>query len=234
MPYRRLPNTDSARIRALDAATKQGEIVGFLDLAYSYKLRNDALLVLSQLEQAYHEYNINLERQTGNSKSYLAQLKTARLYLSHFIQVLNLSVLRNEIKKEHKKLYHLDVNQQSIPDLSTEQALIDWGKNIIEGENERIRKGGAPIYNPSIAKVKVFYDNFVEAKISQKILQQNTSRSLAKLALLRENADAIILDIWNQVEEHFKNISDEDKRRQCNKYGVVYYFRKNEKKEKHD
>lgn len=82
MPYRRLPNTDSARIRALDAATKQGEIVGFLDLAYSYKLRNDALLVLSQLEQAYHEYNINLERQTGNSKSYLAQLKTARLYLS--------------------------------------------------------------------------------------------------------------------------------------------------------
>ncbi|NLB02156.1 MAG: hypothetical protein GX841_01985 [Bacteroidales bacterium] len=234
MPYRRLPNTDSARIRALDAATKQGEIVGFLDLAYSYKLRNDALLVLSQLEQAYHEYNINLERQTSNSKSYLAHLKTARLYISHFIQVLNLSVLRNEIKKEHKKLYHLDVNQQSIPDLSTEQALIDWGKNIIEGENERIRKGGAPIYNPSIAKVKVFYDNFVEAKISQKILQQNTSRSLSKLALLRENADAIILDIWNQVEEHFKDLQDDEKRKRCKKYGLVYYFRKNEKKGQHD
>ena len=234
MPYRRLPNTDSARIRALDAATKQGEIVGFLDLAYSYKLRNDALLVLSQLEQAYHEYNINLERQTSNSKSYLAHLKTARLYISHFIQVLNLSVLRNEIKKEHKRLYHLDINQQSIPDLSTEQALIDWGKNIIEGENERIRKGGAPIYNPSIAKVKVFYDNFVEAKISQKILQQNTSRSLSKLARLRENADAIILDIWNQVEEHFKDLKDEDKRKQCKKYGIVYYLRKSEKKEQHD
>ncbi|MCK9300871.1 MAG: hypothetical protein M0P23_05785 [Bacteroidales bacterium] len=234
MPYRRLPNTDSARIRALDAATKQGEIVGFLDLAYSYKLRNDALLVLSQLEQAYHEYNINLERQTSNSKSYLAHLKTARLYISHFIQVLNLSVLRNEIKKEHKRLYHLDINQQSIPDLSTEQALIDWGKNIIEGENERIRKGGAPIYNPSIAKVKVFYDNFVEAKISQKILQQNTSRSLSKLALLRENADAIILDIWNQVEEHFKDLQDDEKRKRCKKYGLVYYFRKNEKKGQHD
>ncbi|MDD4361552.1 MAG: hypothetical protein PHF61_03415 [Bacteroidales bacterium] len=229
MPYRRLPNTDSARIRALDAATKQGEIVGFLDLAYSYKIRNDALQVLSQIEQAHHEYNINLERQTSNSKSYLVQLKTAKLYISHFIQVLNLSVLRNEIKKEHKKLYHLDINQQSIPDLSTEKALIDWGKNIIEGENERIRKGGAPIYNPSIAKVKVFYDNFVEAKISQKILQQNTSRSLTKLARLRENADAVILDIWNQVEEHFKDLPDEEKRKQCKKYGLVYYFRKNEK-----
>ncbi|MDD3430972.1 MAG: hypothetical protein PHF38_02965 [Bacteroidales bacterium] len=229
MPYRRLPNTDSARIRALDAATKQGEIVGFLDLAYSYKIRNDALQVLSQIEQAHHEYNINLERQTSNSKSYLVQLKTAKLYISHFIQVLNLSVLRNEIKKEHKKLYHLDINQQSIPDLSTEKALIDWGKNIIEGENERISKGGAPIYNPSIAKVKVFYDNFVEAKISQKILQQNTSRSLTKLARLRENADAVILDIWNQVEEHFKDLPDEEKRKQCKKYGLVYYFRKNEK-----
>jgi hypothetical protein len=142
--------------------------------------------------------------------------------------------LRNEIKKEHKKLYRLDVNRQSIPDLSTEKALIDWGKNIIEGENERIRRGGAPIYNPSIAKVKVFYDNFVEAKISQKILQQNTSRSLGKLARLRENADAIILDIWDQVEDHFKNRSDEDKREQCSKYGIVYYFRKNEKKKKDD
>ncbi|MDD2617958.1 MAG: hypothetical protein PHT87_04090 [Bacteroidales bacterium] len=234
MPYRRLPNTDSARIRALDAATKQGDIVGFLDLAYSYKLRNDALQVLSQIEQAHHEYNINLERQISNSKSYIAQLKTAKLYISHFIQVLNLSVLRNEIKKEHKRLYHLDINQQSIPDLSTEQALIDWGKYIIEGENERIRKGGAPIYNPSIAKVKVFYDNFVEAKISQKILQQNTSRSLSKLALLRENADAIILDIWNQVEEHFKDLQDDEKRKRCKKYGLVYYFRKNEKKGQHD
>ncbi len=234
MPYRRLPNTDRARIRALNAATKQGDLVGFLDLAYSYKLKNDALLILSQIEQAYHEYNINLERQTTSSKSYLAHLKTARLYISHFIQVLNLSVLRNEIKKEHKKLYRLDVNRQSIPDLSTEKSLIDWGKNIIEGENERIRRGGAPIYNPSIAKVKVFYDNFVEAKISQKILQQNTSRSLTKLARLRENADAIILDIWNQVEDHFKNRSDEDKREQCSKYGIVYYFRKNEKKEKDD
>ncbi|HPB36491.1 MAG TPA: hypothetical protein PK994_08990, partial [Bacteroidales bacterium] len=85
-----------------------------------------------------------------------------------------------------------------------------------------------------IAKVKVFYDNFVEAKISQKILQQNTSRSLGKLARLRENADAIILDIWDQVEDHFKNRSDEDKREQCSQYGIVYYFRKNEKREKDD
>lgn len=234
MPYRRLPNTDSARIRALDAAIKQGDIVGFLDLAYSFKLKNEGSFILAQIERAYHEYNINLERQISNSKSYLARLKMARLYLSHFIQVLNMCVLRNEIKKEQKKLYHLDINAQSIPDLSTERALIKWGKNIINGENERMQQGGAPIYNPSIAKVKVFYDHFIEANISQKILQQNTQRSLNKLARLREDADAIILDIWNQVEEHFKHLEGEEKRMQCKKYGLVYYFRKNEKRDRDD
>ena len=40
---------------------------------------------------------------------------------------------------------------------------MSWGKRIIEGEEYRIKKGGSPITNPTIAVVKVRFENFIEA-----------------------------------------------------------------------
>ena len=81
--------------------------------------------------------------------------------------------------------------------------LIEWGKNIIEGESERTRTGGAPIYNPAIAKVSVHYDLFKEAYQSKKIAQKNGQRFLKVCKIMRNKADAIILDLWNQIEKSF-------------------------------
>lgn len=42
MPYRRLPNTDQARIRALKAVVVKGDICNVYDLAVSLKALTDA------------------------------------------------------------------------------------------------------------------------------------------------------------------------------------------------
>jgi hypothetical protein len=42
--------------------------------------------------------------------------------------------------------------------------------------------------------------------------------------------DEIILDIWNQVEANFKNENPYSKLQKCKEFGLVYYFRKVEKK----
>ncbi len=39
MPYRRLPNTDAARIRALKAALRKGQQEGIDTIAYPYALK---------------------------------------------------------------------------------------------------------------------------------------------------------------------------------------------------
>lgn len=231
MPYRRLPNTDQARIRALRTALEQGEFVSFLDLPYSYKTKNEAGYLLTQMEQAVHEYKIMLSRQIAAGKEYIIHLKTARLYISHFIQVLNLCVIRNEISSDKKALYQLDLNDQSVPDLSTESALLKWGENIIAGERNRIKNGGVPIYNPSIAKVSAYFENFTDARIAQKAHQNNTGRALEKLNKLHEKVDAVILDLWNQLEEHFNDLPPAEKREQCKLYGICYYYRTGEKQQ---
>jgi len=230
MPYRRLPNTDQARLRALRKAIEQHEQYNDVnDLALTYKLVHEAKVSLNNFEKTQAQYKQALDSQVSTNRDYQHVARNARLYVSHFIQVLNLCIIRNEIKKEHKIFYKLDPDNFSVPDLSTEAAVLEWGQNLIDGEAERMRKGGTPMFNPTIAKVKVHYDIFKEYKTSQKIYQQNTCRYLDIVANMRETVDTIIQEIWNEVEAKFVHLSPYKRLIECQKYGLVYYYRRGEK-----
>ena len=231
MPYRRLPNTDQARIRALKSAVGKGDVYNVNELAISLNTLSEARNFLSKFEIAHNYYAQCYDNQVKESPKHQSNVKTARLYISHFIQVLNLSVLRSEVKPIHKKLYCLPIDNYNVPDLTSEAAMVEWGKRILEGERKRTSQGGVPIYNPTIAKVKVHYDIFVDSYERQKALQVLTNRSLEGLATMRTRADELILDIWNQVEEKFRNISPNELRLdKCRDYGVIYYYRTGEKR----
>ena len=229
MPYRRLPNTDQARVRALKAAVEKGELYNVRELAISLKTLFEARNFLQRFEAAQIYYMQCYENQSRSSRKHQANVKTARLYISHFIQVLNLAVLRDEIKMVHKEMYGLP-EANVVPDLLSEAALVEWGKKIIEGEQRRTAQGGIPIYNPTIARVKVHYDIFLDSYGRQKNFQALTNRSLDELASMREQADKLILDIWNQVEAKFQDITPNEARlEKCRAYGLIYYYRSNEK-----
>ncbi|MGC3977255.1 MAG: hypothetical protein QM751_02875 [Paludibacteraceae bacterium] len=228
MPYRRLPNTDQARLRALRAAIGEGNNQIYGTQAITYKTIIEAQSFLTIFEKQMIQYKQMLENQISANKQYQQIISNARMYISHFIQVLNLSVIRGDIKKEQKMLYQLDLNSHNVPDLSTEAALMHWGRNIIEGENERTRNGGFPIYNPTIGKVQVHFEVFKEYKMTQKLYQSTTNRNWEELVKLRQKADDIVLDIWNQVEHFYKDESPVNKLAHCRRYGIIYYYRKNE------
>lgn len=231
MPYRRLPNTDQARIRALKAVVVKGDVCDIYDLAVSLNTLSKARSFLTRFEAAHTYYVECFERQAKAGRKHLANAKTARLYVSHFIQVLNLAVIRTEIRVQHKEYYGLDSHNNNVPDLLSDASLAEWGKKIIEGENRRISQGGIPIYNPAIAKVRVYYDIFMESYERQKNYQRLTNRSLEALSNMRAEADSLILDIWNQVEAKYVNVSPDEKRLDlCRAYGLVYYYRTGEKR----
>lgn len=230
MPYRRLPNTDQARIRALKSAVVKGEMYNVYDLAISLKTLSEARNFLLKFEAAQTYYSRCYDNQAKASRKHQSSVKMARLYVSHFIQVLNLAVLRVEIKTVYKSLYGLPVDNYNVPDLSSELAIAEWGRKIIDGENQRTSQGGIPIYNPTIAKVKVHYDIFLDGFERQRSLQALTNRSLEALASMRERADELILDIWNQVEMKYQEVFPNEKRlEKCRDYGLVYYYRTGEK-----
>lgn len=229
MPYRRLPNTDKARLRALRTAIRQGAQQTYNEQVVTFSTLREAENFLNIFEKQSIMYKQTFENQVNANKKYQQVLSNVRMYISHFIQVFNLSVIRGEIKKEHKVLYQLDPDIHNLPDLSTEAAILEWGHNIITGENERIKQGGPPIYNPTIAKVHVHYEMFKEYKSNQRLSQATTNRNWEELVSLREKGDKIILDIWNQVEDFYKDCTPYKKLVKCQQYGLVYYYRRNEK-----
>lgn len=231
MPYRRLPNTDQARIRALKAVVAKADTYNVYDLAVSLHTMTKARNFLTRFEAAQSYYSQCFERQSQAGHKHQANVKMARLYVSHFIQVLNLAVIRSEVRKAHKAYYGLPAESTNVPDLSTESALVEWGRKIIAGESKRTSQGGIPIYNPTIAKVRVHYDIFTDSYDRQKNLQNLTARSLEALSSMRATADELILDIWNQVEKNYENVVPNEKRLElCRDYGVIYYYRTGEKR----
>ncbi len=230
MPYRRLPNTDVARIKALKVAYKKGKELPPFKLAFSQSTYAKIELFINSFEKAMINYKAAYNIQIEKNKDYVILMKKAKLYLSHFIQVVNMAITRSELPEKTRTLYGMDIDEQKVPSLNTEKEMIDWGKKIIEGEAKRIMSGQQPITNPSVAVVKVRFENFVESYNHQKILQQNTTRMLNELDALRAKADDIILNIWNEVEASYKDLPDDLKREKSTDYGLVYVYRKNELK----
>lgn len=226
MPYRRLPNTDNARIKALKTAIEKkrfylGGNVFSVDL---FHIEN----MLRSFEASQIYYKKSLETQANSNKKFQKLIRDARLYVSHFIQVLNLCVMRNELKTSVKSFYKLSLDNFAVPDLSSNDALLEIGEQVIEGEHARLLEGGTPIYNPTIARVNVAYSLFKDAYISQKQHQATTTRMLEELSAQRDDIDAVLRELWNQIEAYFADKPEVERLQKCKEFGVVYYYRKGE------
>ena len=228
MPYRRLPNTDNARLKAMRKAQEKGKEIPPFKLAFSQSSLHKVISFLPTFEKTMVHQKGSFNRQIDKNKEYHTQLKKAKLYISHFIQVVNMAIQRGEKSASILEFYKLNGHGNKLPPLNNEEDIIKWGNNIIEGETDRIRKGFSPITNPTVAVVKVRYEKFMEAYNNQKKLQESTNRALQELKDLRPKADKIILDVWNEVEDSFKDLPDNLKREKASEYGLVYIYRKNE------
>lgn len=232
MPYRRLPNTDLSRIYSLEMATK---MEGFRDrgeLVLSYRTTQDALQFLIRFRRAQNKYAQCHMMHNRSSKTYRQELAMARMYVSHFAQVLCFAVQRGELKKEILPAYGINPDTYALPDLSNEAAIIKCGGKLIKAEEDRTRSGGIPIYNPTIAKVKVHWNIFQEHFVEHDQIRNNAANALEEVTQMRPQADDLILDIWNQVEKFYQDLPQDEKIAKCKKFGLIYYFRSSEKKRK--
>ena len=225
MPYRRLPNTDQARMRAIEAALEKGKRVPTNDLAFSYLSLEKLQSIYPRLSGAIRQLNAAKQNQFDKSREYGETFKKAKLYLTHFIQVMTFAIIREELKPEVRAFYGLEVNSQRLPALNLESDVLEWGEKVISGEQKRCVKGGSPIYSPSIALVKVHFESFVDAYRYQKMLQNITNRASEQMNQIRDEADVLIQAVWNEIEEKFNRLSEDVKREKASDYGVTYVYR---------
>ncbi|MCF6333471.1 MAG: hypothetical protein L3J11_09335 [Draconibacterium sp.] len=229
MPYRRLPTTDKARIRALEAALKKASQNKEGKLAISNGLFEELKDVKFKFESMLTQYELDIKIQSERNQDYKTALEIARMYISHFIQVLFLTSERGEMNGGIK-YYDLKDFNGKVPPLKTEEEILHWGNKVIEGEQKRIQNGGSAIYNPSIALVKIKVENFKDTAFFQSNLKKNTARSFDKMRAIRKITNEFIGRLWTEIEENIILDEAKQKRQVAQEYGLVYVFRRNEKK----
>ncbi|MDL2222963.1 hypothetical protein LJB98_02580 [Bacteroidales bacterium OttesenSCG-928-M11] len=229
MAAKRLPATDEERVKVLQAIMDQEELLPkeetILPVRTLHEMRNLTLT----FEGSSFCFKQAMDDENRADKQYIDLFKNAQLYISHFIQVLNLCIIRNEIKPSSLLHYGLEETDGfTLPDLSSEETLLEWGDKVIKGETERTYNGGAPIYNPAIAKVKVHYDLFKESLYSLSIYRKNTIRCEANLSELRDKVDQIIWDVWCQIEDRFWDLPDDARKKKFKDYRINFYYQAGE------
>lgn len=193
-----------------------------------WKTLNRAQPAYDKLLTASEQYRLCYAAQLRNTGKGDRLQRNATMYVSHFLQVLMMSVERGEIKKPSLKLYGLEEDCNALPNIKNVSGLLEWGRLAVEGEKARIKKGGRPIYNPTIGMVSTHLDIFRENNEQQKRLQDRTAQALENLKKIRPEVDGVLLELWNQIEANFKNEPPEVRFKECRKYGVVYYYRRKE------
>lgn len=234
MPYRRLPKTDQARIRALRAAVESSTQNGVYTnvLSHNTYYRAKDFLERFSREVAVYRRCVGEQSSKKGNKEYDAALKKARMYVSHFIQVLSMSIMRGEIARNKRAYYGLPEDEDTVPNLFSESSVLEWGVKVIEGERRRQGEGGVPIYNPTMGRVSVVFEIFRGMYEKQQTLQQRTNDALRNISDMRFEADEIIFDAWSEIEKTFSVFQGEERLKKCAEYGVIYYDRPDRKKNK--
>ncbi len=230
MPYRRLPTTDKARMRALDAVVKLAETEGVGNLAFSEFTYNELKKARTLFKGTLLQYDADLQKQSKKNKEYKVLMDKAAMYVSHFIQALYMAVEREEIKANKLDFYGLAHLKGKLPPLNTETEIFNWGKSIVEGEQQRIQNGGSPIYSPSIALVKIKLQDFKDIAIFMQNMRRITNRSFDRMKDVRISTNEFISKLWDEIEGHVGYGSPKHKRQKAQEYGIVYIFRRKEKK----
>jgi hypothetical protein len=227
MPYRRLPNTDQARIRALKAAVDSSVRGGIFTNVLTHNTYHRAKELLERFSREVAVYKLCVAEQSpkkGN-ESYEAALKKARMYVSHFIQVLSMCIMRGEVARSKRPYYGLPENEDTVPNLFSEASVLEWGQKIIAGEQRRQGEGGVPIYNPTMGRVSVAFELFKEMYDRRHLLQTRTAEALANISNMRYEVDELIFEVWGEVEKSFASLSGDARIKKCAEYGVIYYYR---------
>ena len=231
MPYRRMPNSDATRLDALRAVYTKADATPAESLAFSQENYDQLKVLYPQFKKEMDERGTALSVQSESTILRSAAEEKCRLIVSHFLQVFNFGVARGIYKVSERAYFQLDINQENLPDLKTEEGLRSFAENIITGDPKRVAAGGVEMANPSAAEVEAAYNDYVAKLTDQSTKKDTYEKEQKDVDNMRAQIDELIRDIWDEIEFKFRKDEPPALRRKAREYGVVYVSRPGEPEE---
>ncbi len=219
---RSLPETYETMLEALGlAVNKRNSIAPAanpLTTATNTRLTN----MLTQFNTQFNNIDVAKLAYTGNTPAKEAARINARLFISHFFQVFNLGVARGKYAAAQRSAFHLPVEGDSLPDLTRDADLLQWGKRIVDGDAVRTGNGGLPMVNPDATEVDAAVTAFLSAFTAQSNLKDSLDAQQEALEALWPEAEKVIKKVWDELETFYNEEDDDSRRENCREWGMVY------------
>ncbi len=232
MPSRRLPNSTAAVIRTLTAgrdAWKRFPADRLISADHWTQLDDAAPAgLLNRLLKESSDVDKSLAAQAPLTSAQAQAIAKLTLHVSHFHQVYDLGVERGDFTAGARAYYGRDVNATTIPDLTTQDAVITAAEAIVKGEADRqTAEAGAfkPMALPSAAGVAAVLTDAKQKRAAAETAKLGTDTEQGELASLYPEAQRLAVSLINHIEFHLNERPDLDapgRRRIARAWGVVY------------
>ena len=232
MPFRQLPASDPTRTQALDGALKKWQnTTGAARLITA--ATGTALETLQpQWEKEVAERADASGQQSASTLAVTQAADKLRMLISHFIQVYQFGIARGDFAAAGRAVYELSVNEETVPNLDTEAALVLWAGRIVKGDPRRVTQfSEAPMAMPAATAVAAALEAYHAKQAAQTAAKDQLEAEQADVIALRTEADKLIRDVWDEVEFALRQMEPPTLRRRAREWGVVYAQRPGEPQE---
>lgn len=219
MSYRRLPNTDKARLTALQ---KLSTSLNQKEGSFLKEKKEVIIEAKTVFELLVNEREQLIQNRIKQNKLKAEQIAMLKLYISHFIQVLNFSIERQELNKECRSYFGLHINNGNTPSLTTEKLVLKWAKVIVEGEQKRIKTGMKEISHPNYQKVESITALLINTLNELQQIEQQYKKLQQSFVKNRKVVDTLIKQLWDKIEQQFNGETNQVKKQKSVLFGVVY------------
>ncbi len=228
MPYRSLPKSDPERSKAITAASRKAAGLDPADSPLNPETTTKLNAVAPQFESLVNERSTAEFDQVSATDTVAAQFEKVGMYVSHFFQVFQFGVSRGQYEASERVLLGLSANQTKLPELTSQPDILLWAQRIVSGEADRVAAGAAPMANPAASEIATLLAELETEKGAQSGKKDLYDDAQKAVAAKRPEVDAVILDVWDELEFAYRLEENPAKRRKCREWGVVYRVRPGE------
>jgi len=216
------PNSSRSRELALNKCITKNNGIPILERFFTPTTTtrmNAQQVIVTDLNHNVATANSGLNTATATlNKEFLKVM----LFIKDFLEGLFRLVKRTDTATD-LSLYHIAVSHPVLPKLDVQEAVALWGGYLVTGETDRMALAGrVAMANPAIADVTTEVDDYA-LKFG---IQSGCKDVLIAAEIARQEAnpatDTIIKTMWNEVQVHFGEGTEEQKRTQGRLFGLVY------------
>nr|WP_319511597.1 hypothetical protein [uncultured Draconibacterium sp.] len=248
MPYRRMPVSIIDRNKVLETTSEKASSTPADQWAISTETQTRLTTLYPAFRQEMGERQEQFAKQAEATEVENTQQQVLHRSVSHFFQVFNLAVERGVFSPADRLYYGLSASQTELPKLGTEQDLVTWARNLIDGEAKRTQESipeapavpvapdveptseqdAVPMSNPSAAEVETELNKYVELRNAQSAEKQAFDAENKDVLDMLPEIDELIRDIYDEVEFYYRKETPANRRKLAREWGVVYVSRPGE------